>query len=70
MHWSAGEATVEHLLSAGHLERVQGAQADGASWLDRARRGLEAARLLAESAPDGRSSPGPCGWTAAPVSRS
>ena len=31
---------------------MQGAQADGASWLDRARRGLEAAQVLAETAPD------------------
>jgi HEPN domain-containing protein len=52
MRWSTGEAKVEQLLAAGHVERVQGAQADGASWLDRARRGLEAARVLAESAPD------------------
>jgi HEPN domain-containing protein len=52
MRWSTGEATVERLLAAGHAERVQAAQADGASWLDRARRGLEAARILAESAPD------------------
>jgi HEPN domain-containing protein len=52
MRWSTGEATVERLIAAGHVERVQGAQADGASWLDRARRGLEAARVLAESAPD------------------
>jgi hypothetical protein len=52
MRWNAGEATVERLLAAGHIERVQGAQADGASWLDRARRGLEAARVLAGSAPD------------------
>ena len=52
MRWSTGEATVERLLAAGHVERVQGAQADGASWLDRARRGLEAARVLAEAAPD------------------
>ena len=52
MRWSAGEATVERLLAEGRIERVQGAQADGASWLDRARRGLEAAQVLAESAPD------------------
>jgi hypothetical protein len=52
MRWSAGEAVVERLLAAGHVERVQGAQADGASWLDRAQRGLEAARVLVESAPD------------------
>jgi len=52
MRWSAGETTVERLIAAGHIERVRGAQADGASWLDRARRGLEAAQVLAESAPD------------------
>jgi HEPN domain-containing protein len=52
MRWSAGEATVERLLAAGHIERVQGAQADGESWLTRARRGLEAARILADGAPD------------------
>ena len=43
MRWSTGEATVERLLAAGHIERVHGAQAAGASWLDRARRGLSAA---------------------------
>jgi len=52
MRWSTGEATVERLLAAGHIERVQGAQADGGSWLERARRSLDAARVLAESAPD------------------
>ena len=51
MRWSTGEATVERLLAAGHIERVQGAQADGASWLDRARRGLAAAQVLAETGP-------------------
>ena len=52
MRWSAGETMVERLLAAGHTERVHGAQADGASWLDRARRGLDATRVLAETAPD------------------
>jgi HEPN domain-containing protein len=52
MRWSTGEATVDRLLAAGHIERVHGAQPDGASWLDRARRGLEAAQVLAETAPD------------------
>jgi HEPN domain-containing protein len=52
MRWSTGETTVERLLADGRVEQVKGAQADGASWLDRARRGLEAARILAESAPD------------------
>jgi HEPN domain-containing protein len=52
MRWSAGVAVIERLLAAGHIERVQGAQADGGSWLERARRGLEAAQVLAEPAPD------------------
>ena len=52
MRWSTGGAAVERLLAAGHIERVQGAQADGNSWLERARRSLDAARVLAESAPD------------------
>jgi hypothetical protein len=42
----------DRLLAAGHVERVQGAQADGASWLDRARRG-PGPRIIAETAPDG-----------------
>lgn len=52
MRWSAGAAEVERLLAKGHIERVQGAQADGASWLDRARRSLDAARVIAHDAPD------------------
>jgi hypothetical protein len=52
MRWSAGEAEVERLLDQGSIERVQGAQADGESWLERARRGLDAARIVAEAAPD------------------
>ena len=50
MRWSAGAAEVERLLAKGHIERVQGAQADGASWLDRARRSLDAARVIAHDA--------------------
>ena len=52
MPWSAGEAEVERLLDQGSIARVQGAQADGESWLERARRGLDAARIVAEAAPD------------------
>jgi hypothetical protein len=52
MRWSAGEATVERLARRWAHRAVQGAQADGASWLDRARRGLEAAQVLTEVAPD------------------
>jgi hypothetical protein len=43
---------VERLLASRHVERIQGAQADGESWLERARRGLDAARVLEQSAPD------------------
>ncbi len=52
MRWGSGEAAVERLLADGHLERVQGAQADGGSWLERARQALDAARLVAAMAPD------------------
>jgi HEPN domain len=52
MRWGSGEATVQRLLAEGGLERVQGAQADGGSWLDRARQALDAANLVAASAPD------------------
>jgi HEPN domain-containing protein len=52
MRWSTGEAAVERLLDQGSIERVQGAQADGESWLERARLGLDAARIIAEAAPD------------------
>lgn len=50
MRWGAGEADIGQLLAQRHLERVQGAQADGGSWLDKARQTLEAARLIARGA--------------------
>jgi hypothetical protein len=52
MRWSAGESAVERLIEQGHIEQVRGAQADGGSWLERARRGLNAARAIAEAVPD------------------
>jgi HEPN domain-containing protein len=52
MRWSTGEAEVERLLGQESIERVRGAQADGESWLERARRGLDAARIIAAAAPD------------------
>ena len=52
MRWNAGEAAVERLIELGHVERVSGAQADGGSWLERAQRGLNAARAIAEVAPE------------------
>ena len=44
MRWGDGEAAMKQLLADRYLERVQGAQADGRSWLDRARQALDAAR--------------------------
>jgi HEPN domain-containing protein len=52
MRWTTGEAEIERLLDQGSIERVQGAQADGESWLERARRSLDAARMLVQAAPD------------------
>ena len=52
MRWTTGEAEIERLLDQGNIERVQGAQADGESWLERARRSLDAARMLGHAAPD------------------
>ncbi len=52
MRWTTGEAEIERLLDQGSIERVQGAQADGESWLERARRSLDAAQMLAQAAPD------------------
>jgi HEPN domain-containing protein len=39
-------------LNRGTSSAYRGAQADGGSWLERARRGLDAARMVAEAAPD------------------
>jgi len=52
MRWKVGEIVVERLLEEGRIERVQGAQADGESWLERARRSLDAARIIAAAAPN------------------
>jgi len=52
MRWKVGETVVERLLEEGRIERVQGAQADGESWLERARRSLDAARIIAAAAPN------------------
>ena len=52
MRWRTGEADIDQLLAQRYLERVQGAQADGGSWVDKARQTLDAARLIAQAAPD------------------
>ncbi|MGH3401633.1 MAG: hypothetical protein ACRDRJ_03805 [Streptosporangiaceae bacterium] len=44
--WARGEAEVEQLIAAGHLERVSGAQADGNPLLEQARRTAGTAEKL------------------------
>lgn len=50
--WTPGAAVIERLLEEKRLERVQGAQADGSPWLDRARRTINAARAVEQTSPD------------------
>lgn len=47
VRWARGEAEIEGLIAAGHLERVSGAQADGAPLLNQAKKTIAtAARLI------------------------
>lgn len=41
--WANGEADVERLLNTGELERVRGAEANGAPWIERAEKIVVAA---------------------------
>jgi hypothetical protein len=50
--WTPGAAVIERLLEERRLERVQGGQADGSPWLDRAARTIVAARALEQTSPD------------------
>jgi hypothetical protein len=50
--WAPGAAVIERLLDERRLERVQGANADGSPWLDRARRTITAARAVERTSPD------------------
>lgn len=50
--WRNGEAEIDALLAAGHLQRITGAQADGAPWLERSRRMLKTARDVADDDPE------------------
>src|SRR6266851_386411 len=52
MWWSKGAETILRLLEEHRLERIQGAQADGHSWLARAERKLEDARTMVPDSPD------------------
>ncbi len=55
MRRAGGKATAGQLPAEGHLERVQGAPADGWPRPDRARQAPGAARLVTAAAPDGSS---------------
>lgn len=50
--WSNGTDEIEHLLARRHLERVSGARADGAPWLDKAARRLETAKAIVVDDPE------------------
>jgi hypothetical protein len=50
--WTKGEAEVEKLIREGALDRVRGAQADGAVWLERSRRILASAEGIAADDPE------------------
>jgi hypothetical protein len=49
--WKRGEGVVERLLGQGWLQQVQGAEARGEPWLDRARKTIAAAATIAETDP-------------------
>jgi hypothetical protein len=44
--WARGEADIEQLIAAGHLERVSGAQAGGRPLLEQARKTAATATKL------------------------
>lgn len=50
--WANGEATIEQQISAGHLQRITGAQADGGPWLDKARKTLRTATGILDDDPE------------------
>src|SRR6266508_4458823 len=52
MRWARGEAIIERLIDGRRLQKVSGAQADGAALLARAHRTVETARMIATDDPD------------------
>jgi hypothetical protein len=52
MRWARGEAVIDRLIDERRLQRVSGAQADGAAMLARAHRTLETAQTIAVDDPD------------------
>ena len=52
MRWSRGAAVIERLIDERRLQKVSGAQADGAAMLARAHRTVETAQTIAVDDPD------------------
>lgn len=50
--WTTGALVIERLLEERRLERVQGSQANGASWIERAQQTIAAARAIEQASPD------------------
>jgi hypothetical protein len=50
--WPNGSGEIEHFLARRHLERVSGARADGAPWLDKAARRLDTAKAIVVDDPE------------------
>lgn len=50
--WAKGEETIEEFLANRELETIVGAQSDGRSWIDKARRTLKSASELTGADPD------------------
>jgi hypothetical protein len=49
--WETGSAEIAAALAAGHLQRVTGAQAAGAGWINDARTKLATAEAITQSDP-------------------
>lgn len=50
--WAPGAAVIERLLQERRLDRVNGAQADGSPWLNRASEIMAAAHAIEQASPD------------------
>ena len=52
MRWTPGEAEIDALLTSGALDRMSGAAADGAPWMEKARQKCATARSVAGNDPE------------------
>lgn len=50
--WPQGEATIERMISTGHLQMITGVQANGPPWLDKAAKTLHTAQGIIEDDPE------------------